>query len=159
MASGARAHDVRETFPAHLDWVDRRVHGAPVTYLGQGILDPNGIIHVVFDRPDDKVNLLTPDVLLDLGELLDSVRGREDVRGLIFKSAKAGSFIAGMDIDVIASFTDAFKAAEGARFGQIIFQKIADLPIPSACALGTLNTIRDEQLPASSVTCRFLMSL
>jgi 3-hydroxyacyl-CoA dehydrogenase/enoyl-CoA hydratase/3-hydroxybutyryl-CoA epimerase len=98
-------------------------------------IDPNGIVHVVFDRPDDKVNLLTPDVLQDLGELLDSVRGREDVRGLIFKSAKAGSFIAGMDIEVIASFTDAFKAAEGARFGQIIFGKIAELPIPSACAI------------------------
>ena len=98
-------------------------------------IDPNGIIHVVFDRPDDKVNLLTPDLLQDLGELLDSVRGREDVRGLIFKSAKAGTFIAGMDIEVIASFTDAFKAAEGARFGQIVFQKIADLPVPSACAI------------------------
>jgi 3-hydroxyacyl-CoA dehydrogenase/enoyl-CoA hydratase/3-hydroxybutyryl-CoA epimerase len=98
-------------------------------------IDPNGIIHVVFDRPEDKVNLLTPDLLQDLGELLDSVRGREDVRGLIFKSAKAGNFIAGMDIEVIASFTDAFKAAEGARFGQIVFQKIADLPVPSACAI------------------------
>ena len=76
-------------------------------------IDPNGIIHVVFDRPDDKVNLLTPDVLLDLGELLDSVRGREDVRGLIFKSAKAGSFIAGMDIDVIASFTDPSRRRKG----------------------------------------------
>ncbi len=98
-------------------------------------IDPNGIIHVVFDGPDDKVNLLTPDLLQDLGVLLDSVRGREDVRGLIFKSAKTRSFIAGMDIEVIASFTDAFKAAEGARFGQIIFQKIADLPVPSACAI------------------------
>jgi len=98
-------------------------------------IDPNGIIHVVFDRPDDKVNLLTPDLLSDLGELLDSVRGREDVRGLIFKSAKAGNFIAGMDVEVIASFTDAFKAAEGARFGQIVLQKIADLPVPSACAI------------------------
>ena len=38
-------------------------------------IDPNGIIHVVFDRPGDKVNLLTPGLLLDLGELLDSVQG------------------------------------------------------------------------------------
>ncbi len=98
-------------------------------------IDPNGIIHVVFDRQDDKVNLLTPDLLSDLGELLESVRDREDVRGLLFKSAKAGNFIAGMDIEVIASFTDAFKAAEGARFGQVVFQKIAELPVPSACAI------------------------
>jgi hypothetical protein len=98
-------------------------------------IDPNGIVHVVFDRPDDKVNLLTPDTLSELSELLDSVRGREDVRGLIFASAKPGNFIAGMDIEVIASFTDAFKAAEGARLGQTIFQKIADLPVPTAAAI------------------------
>jgi 3-hydroxyacyl-CoA dehydrogenase/enoyl-CoA hydratase/3-hydroxybutyryl-CoA epimerase len=54
---------------------------------------------------------------------------------LIFESAKEGNFIAGMDIEVIASFTDAFKAAEGARMGQAIFQKIADLPVPSGCAI------------------------
>jgi 3-hydroxyacyl-CoA dehydrogenase / enoyl-CoA hydratase / 3-hydroxybutyryl-CoA epimerase len=98
-------------------------------------IDPNGIVHVLFDRPGDKVNLLTPDMLQELGDLLDSVRGREDVRGLIFKSSKPGVFIAGMDIEAIAAFTDAFKAAEGARFGQVVFQKIADLPVPSACAI------------------------
>jgi enoyl-CoA hydratase/carnithine racemase len=98
-------------------------------------IDPNGIVHVLFDRPDDKVNLLTPAILEDLSDLLDSVRGREDVRGVLFKSAKPGCFIAGMDVEVIAAFTDAFKAAEGARFGQIVFQKIADLPVPSAVAI------------------------
>lgn len=98
-------------------------------------IDPNGVVHVVFDRRGDKVNLLTPGALQELGELLDSIRGRDDVRGLIFKSAKPGNFIAGMDIEAIASFTDAFKAAEGARFGQDVFQKIEDLPVPSACAL------------------------
>ena len=29
-------------------------------------IDPNGILHVMFDRPDDKVNLLTPELLRDL---------------------------------------------------------------------------------------------
>ena len=98
-------------------------------------IDPNGIVRIVFGRPEDKVNVLSPDILQELGDLLDSVRGREDVRGLIFSSATPGNFIAGMDVEVIASFTDAFKAAEGARFGQIVFQKIEDLPVPSACAI------------------------
>jgi 3-hydroxyacyl-CoA dehydrogenase/enoyl-CoA hydratase/3-hydroxybutyryl-CoA epimerase len=98
-------------------------------------IDPNGIVRIVFGRPEDKVNVLSPDILQELGDLLDSVRGREDVRGLIFSSATPGNFIAGMDVEVIASFTDAFKAAEGARFGQIVFQKIDDLPVPSACAI------------------------
>src|SRR5262245_22594834 len=99
-------------------------------------IDPSGIVHVVFDRPNDKVNLLTPAILEDLGHLLDSVHGREDVRGVLFASAKPDCFIAGMDAEVIAAVTDAFKAAEGARFGQIVFQKIADLPVPSAAAIG-----------------------
>ncbi|HEX4824664.1 MAG TPA: 3-hydroxyacyl-CoA dehydrogenase NAD-binding domain-containing protein [Candidatus Polarisedimenticolaceae bacterium] len=99
-------------------------------------IDPNGIVHIVFDRPNDKVNLLTPAILEDLGQLLDSVHGRDEVRGLLFASTKPDCFIAGMDVEVIASFTDAFKAAEGARFGQIVFQKIADLPVPSAAAIG-----------------------
>ena len=98
-------------------------------------IDPNGVVHVVFDSRDDKVNLLTPSALQELGDLLDSIRGRDDVRGVLFKSAKPGIFVAGMDIEVIASFTDAFKAAEGARFGQDVLQKIDDLPVPSAAAI------------------------
>ena len=98
-------------------------------------IDANGIVHVLFDRPDDKVNLLTPEILEDLSEIVESVGGREDVRGILFKSAKRGNFIAGMDVEVIASFTDAFKAAEGARFGQAVFQKISELPVPTGVAI------------------------
>jgi 3-hydroxyacyl-CoA dehydrogenase / enoyl-CoA hydratase / 3-hydroxybutyryl-CoA epimerase len=107
--------------------------------LGTGMshwIDPNGVVHVVFDRPGDTVNLLTPALMEELADLLDSVASREDVRGIIFKSAKRGNFIAGMDVEEIATFTDAFKAAEGARFGQAVFQKIAALPVPSAAAIG-----------------------
>src|SRR5262245_4446336 len=99
-------------------------------------IDASGIVHVAFDRPRDKVNLLTPAILEELALLLDSVKSREDVRGVLFKSAKPKMFVAGMDVEAIASFTDAFKAAEGARFGQQVFQRIADLPVPSGAAIG-----------------------
>ncbi|MGI0148783.1 MAG: enoyl-CoA hydratase-related protein, partial [Thermoplasmata archaeon] len=99
-------------------------------------IDADGIVRILFDRPGDKVNLLTLEILDYLDRLLEEVLGREEVRGLVFESAKPGMFIAGMDVDIIASFTDAFKASEGARIGQKIFQKIADLPIPTACAIG-----------------------
>jgi len=98
-------------------------------------IDASGIVHVAFDRPRDKVNLLTPAILEELALLLDSVKSREDVRGVLFKSAKPRMFLAGMDVEVIASFTDAFKAAEGARFGQQVFQRIADLPVPTGAAI------------------------
>jgi hypothetical protein len=36
------ANQYRRHLPAQLDWVDASVHGQPVTYLGQAIIDPNG---------------------------------------------------------------------------------------------------------------------
>jgi 3-hydroxyacyl-CoA dehydrogenase / enoyl-CoA hydratase / 3-hydroxybutyryl-CoA epimerase len=98
-------------------------------------LDPDGIVHVTFDRPGDSVNLLTSATLQWLGGLLDEIRGREDVRGLLFRSAKRGMFIAGMDVEEITSFSDAHRAAESARLGQSVFQKIAELPFASAAAI------------------------
>jgi len=98
-------------------------------------VDAEGVLHVVFDRPGDKVNLLNELLLRDLDRLLEEVRRREDIRAILFQSAKPGMFIAGMDVDEIASVTDAYRGAEGARFGQSVFQKIADLSRPSACAI------------------------
>lgn len=98
-------------------------------------IDPQGVVHVVFDRPGDKVNLLDSSVLRWLDLLADEIRRDDRVRGIVFRSEKPGCFIAGMDVEEIASFTDAFKAAEGARFGQAVFQKIADLPFPTVAAI------------------------
>ena len=98
-------------------------------------VDEQGVVHVVFDRPGDKLNVLTAAILEHLGQLLDEVARREDVRGVVFSSAKKGCFIAGMDVEAIAAVTDPFQAAEGARRGQAIFQKIADLPVPSVAAI------------------------
>jgi 3-hydroxyacyl-CoA dehydrogenase/enoyl-CoA hydratase/3-hydroxybutyryl-CoA epimerase len=99
-------------------------------------LDADGILRIVFDRQGERVNLLSAEILQGLGELLDEVRGRDDVRGLLFASHKPGMFIAGMDVDQIASVTDAYRGAEAARFGQAVFQKIAELGRPSVCAIG-----------------------
>jgi hypothetical protein len=38
----------RNNLPAQLNWIDQRVHGAPVTYLGQEIKDPNGLFETEF---------------------------------------------------------------------------------------------------------------
>ncbi len=98
-------------------------------------IDSEGILHVVFDRPGDRVNLLTPRIVREIDHLLDHLKGRDEARAIVFESAKPGMFLAGMDVEEIAAIDDAYRAAEAARFGQAVFQKIADLPIPSACAI------------------------
>ncbi len=98
-------------------------------------IDADGILRVVFDRPNESVNLLSAELLDELGRQLDAARARADVRGVLFSSAKPRMFIAGMDVDQIASVTEAYRGAEAARFGQSVFQRIADLGKPSACAI------------------------
>ncbi len=97
--------------------------------------DESGILAVIFDRPRERVNLLTPAILEALNRLLDEARSHADLRGILFASAKPGMFIAGMDVDRIARVEDAQQGAEAARFGQSVFQKIAELQRPSVCVI------------------------
>lgn len=99
-------------------------------------IDADGILRVVFDNPALKVNLLDRSILQYLSAVLDEARRRDDIRAVLFQSAKPGVFIAGMDVEQIAAMTDAHEGAEGARYGQGVFQKIAELQEPSACAIG-----------------------
>lgn len=98
-------------------------------------IDSDGILRVVFGRGGDRVNLLDAEILRDLDRLLDEVRGRDDVRGVLFSSSLPGMFIAGMDVGQIAAVTDAVEGADGARFGQAVLRKIDELGRPSACAI------------------------
>jgi 3-hydroxyacyl-CoA dehydrogenase / enoyl-CoA hydratase / 3-hydroxybutyryl-CoA epimerase len=99
-------------------------------------MDDEGVLRVVFEGPREKVNLLGRAVLEELGRVLDDTRVRSDLRGVLFQSARPGMFLAGMDIEEIVHVADSHLAAEGARFGQAVFQKIADLRVPTVCAIG-----------------------
>ena len=99
-------------------------------------LDGEGILLLEFDRPQDKVNLLDAALLQTLERLVEDVRRRDEVRGLLFASAKPAMFIAGMDVEQIAAIGDTFRAAEAARYGQSVFQQLAELDRPSVCAIG-----------------------
>lgn len=93
---------------------------------------------LIFDRPDSKVNLLTRAVMLRLDQLLAEVESsakRGEVRALLIRSAKPGNFIAGADIDELATLDDPKAAAELSRGGQQIFQRLEKLSIPTLAAI------------------------
>jgi len=98
-------------------------------------IDERAVAHVVFDRPGERVNLLSSGVLRALAALLDDFRARTDLAGVVFRSAKPGAFIAGADVEEIAAVPDTYSAAEGARFGQAVLHRIATLGVPSVCAI------------------------
>jgi len=99
-------------------------------------LDTDGILRIVFDLPGKPVNLLTPENLQELERILAEAAGRGDVRGVLFTSDKPRMFIAGMDVEQIAAVHDSVQGADAARYGQSVFQRIADLKAPTLAAIG-----------------------
>ena len=98
-------------------------------------LDADGILMVLLDRPDSGANILDGRLLEELDRLCEEIAGRDDVRALLFASAKPGMFIAGAGLDRIEQMTDASEAAEWARFGQSVLGKLAGLGRPTAAAI------------------------
>jgi 3-hydroxyacyl-CoA dehydrogenase/enoyl-CoA hydratase/3-hydroxybutyryl-CoA epimerase len=101
-------------------------------------VDGDGVAWLIFDLPESRVNLLTTAVmeLLDnlLGEVEEAVRAGR-AKGLVIRSSKPGTFIAGADISEIAAITDPREAEAKSREGQRIFRRLEQLPIPTIAVI------------------------
>lgn len=101
-------------------------------------VDDGGVATITFDDPARSVNVLSEPVMRRLDELLDAVTqgvGAGRIRGVLVRSSKPVSFIVGADIDAIAAIESPDEGAEAARLGQGIFQRIAELPVPTVAAI------------------------
>jgi len=98
-------------------------------------IDDDGIGWLSLDDPGEKVNRLTLRSLEKLATLLQEAASATSIVGLAIVSAKEGQFIAGADVEEIASVTDPEEAQRLAARGQKVFQALADLPFPTAAAI------------------------
>ncbi len=118
-------------------------------------LDPSGVAWVRFDDPTRSLNVLAEPVLRTLDRLLDRVDGQAksgQVKAVVFHSGKPGSFIAGADVQAIQGVEDPGEGLEAARFGQRLFQKVAQLPVPTLSAIDGICLGGGLEL---SLACRF----
>lgn len=101
-----------------------------MTSAFQRIDTSDGIAQLYFDLPGQKINVFNAQVFDELETLLDSLQ-KDRPKALIIFSRKKGIFIAGADINEflkIKTFTEGVKAS---RRGQLIFERIHNLPFPS----------------------------
>jgi 3-hydroxyacyl-CoA dehydrogenase/enoyl-CoA hydratase/3-hydroxybutyryl-CoA epimerase len=96
----------------------------------------DGIAMLTFDSPGEKVNTLTTTVMESLDGRLSEIRADGTIKGVIFRSGKPGVFIAGADIDEIEGIADPGEGEGKSRRGQQVFQRIADLAVPTVAAIG-----------------------
>lgn len=78
------------------------------------------------------------ETMTELNEIVEELHQKSsEISGVIFHSHKEGCFLAGADINLIASMKTEADAADGSERGQMIFNRIDDLPVPTiACVDG-----------------------
>ena len=90
------------------------------------------ILWVYFDKKEANVNSINQDVLHELESIIDKAR---DISGLIIASKKKQGFIAGADLMYLSSLREIPALMDFMRLGQRIFDKLANMPIPTVALI------------------------
>jgi 3-hydroxyacyl-CoA dehydrogenase / enoyl-CoA hydratase / 3-hydroxybutyryl-CoA epimerase len=97
-------------------------------------IDADRIGWLTCDTPDASTNVLSAAVLRDLAAKLDDIV-KQNLSGVIVRSAKANGFIAGADIHEFLQIRTPEQGFELVRTGQRVLQQLEDLPCPSVAML------------------------
>ena len=98
-------------------------------------INSDGIAILTFDVPGEKINKLTTTVMSELDLLLDELALKREIKAMVVRSGKEGSFIVGADIAEIRDITDTTTGETLARRGQAILNKLEALPFPTVAAI------------------------
>lgn len=96
--------------------------------------DADGIVWLALDKPGTSANVLSSEVLIELGALVGSLAAGPP-RALIVRSAKPSGFIAGADIHEFTSFKGPEDAFALIRAGQGVLDRLEGLPCPTIAAI------------------------
>ena len=95
---------------------------------------PDGVVVLTLDRADQNVNALSREVLDELDSLVERI-AIEKPKAVVFRSGKKAGFIPGADIKTFEELDKKDLIYDWIRLGQLVFQKIDDLPCPTVAAI------------------------
>ena len=95
----------------------------------------NGLAHLIMDVQGESMNTLKAEFADEIAQVMQEINADSSLKGIILRSGKADSFVAGADINMLASCQSAAEATALSRQGQMIFDKIANLSIPVVAAI------------------------
>jgi 3-hydroxyacyl-CoA dehydrogenase/enoyl-CoA hydratase/3-hydroxybutyryl-CoA epimerase len=96
--------------------------------------DDEQVVWATLDKPATSTNVLSRDVLQELGVLLEPLE-QSPPRALVIRSGKPGGFIAGADIKEFTGLQNAEQGFELTRAGQLVLDRLAALPCVSVAAI------------------------
>ncbi len=93
----------------------------------QYAVDKDGIALLTIDLPGKSMNVLTPELMADLDQLIEQVVSDADVKGAVITSAKK-SFIAGADIkDMVTAYDRGMSEQEACDFSRTLNRRLRKL--------------------------------
>src|SRR5438552_14200028 len=107
---------------------------ATTPMIRRGVADDH-IGLLTLERPESGANIFDAATLDELNEHLDFVENDASLRGLIIASAKKSIFIAGADLKTLLQQAQSGEMREFIAKGQRIFDRLADLKIPTVVAI------------------------
>ncbi|HTK75491.1 MAG TPA: enoyl-CoA hydratase-related protein [Gemmataceae bacterium] len=98
---------------------------------------PDGVVRVIFDRPNSKANTLSRDVWSELAEVFEQLRARSDLVGVLLTSAKDGIWLAGADVRELAALPadNPTAARELIAQGLDVLAALEALPFPTVALI------------------------
>ncbi len=97
--------------------------------------DDNNILWLYFDKQDSRANTIDREVLDELDHILQNLSSTKSPIGIVITSGKESGFIAGADIDSFSKLKSIEEAKELVRRGQIVFEHLEDLTIPTVALI------------------------
>jgi 3-hydroxyacyl-CoA dehydrogenase/enoyl-CoA hydratase/3-hydroxybutyryl-CoA epimerase len=98
-------------------------------------LGSDGVAVLTIDDEDDEVNTLKPAMAEEFETRLRELEQAPGVRALILRSGKPDAFIAGADLQLLQSVTEADEARELSRLSQEVNARVASLPVVTVAAI------------------------
>jgi len=95
---------------------------------------PDGVAVVVLDHPDKPVNTLSPAVVEEFNEKVAPLLDEDDVRAMVVVSAKADTFIAGADLELIEGLGEE-EISNMSRQGNALLERIFTSKKPVVAAV------------------------
>jgi len=96
--------------------------------------DTDGIAWLGFDKVGASTNVLSGQVMAELGDLLKQLAAQPP-KGLVVYSAKSSGFIAGADIKEFTALKTPEDAFQMIRRGQLVMEQLERLPCPSVALI------------------------
>ncbi|WP_319783931.1 fatty acid oxidation complex subunit alpha FadJ [Oceanisphaera sp. IT1-181] len=95
--------------------------------------DDIGII--TLDVPGQRMNTLRESFVDDIRALLAEIAENRQIKGLVLRSGKPDSFIAGADVNMLAACSSVEQAKTLSEAGQNVFNELAALDLPIIAAI------------------------